>query len=97
MPGLDDFVGGLATSMDVADSALMVLNAQNGVEVGAEIHNRYLQKARKPMIIAVNQLDSDKANYEKTIESAKDRFGSAVTVVQYPIETGAGFNRNNFV
>ncbi len=92
VPGLDDFVGGLATSMDVADSALMVLNAQNGVEVGAEIHNRYLQKARKPMIIAVNQLDSDKANYEKTIESAKDRFGSAVTVVQYPIETGAGFN-----
>jgi len=91
-PGLDDFVGGLYTSMSVADTAIMVLNSQNGVEVGAEIHFRHLSKYGKPMIIVANHLDNDKANFEKTIESAKDRFGHAVTVVQYPINAGAGFD-----
>jgi len=92
VPGLDDFVGNLFSSMVVADTAVMVLNAQNGIEVGAEIHFRHLAKAAKPMLIAVNQLDNEKANFEKTIESAKDRFGNAVTIIQYPFHTGVGFN-----
>jgi elongation factor G len=91
-PGLDDFIGGVVSSMHVADSGVMVLNAQNGVEVGAEVHNRYLQKAGKPMIIVVNQLDHEKANFEKTIETAKERFGNNVTVVQYPLTQGSEFN-----
>jgi elongation factor G len=91
-PGLDDFIGGLSTSLVVADTAVMVLNSQNGIEVGAEIHNRYLSKAKKPMIIVVNHLDNEKANYEKTIESAKERFGSSVTIIQYPVSQGAGFD-----
>ncbi len=86
-PGLDDFVGGLYTSMNVVDSAVMVLDAQNGVEVGAEIHNRHLANAEMPMIITVNNLDSEKANFDKTIESAKERIGSGVTIVQYPVES----------
>jgi elongation factor G len=92
VPGLDDFVGGLFTSMVVADTALMVLNAQNGVEVGAEIHFRHLRNAEKPMIIVVNQIDHEKANFEKTIEAAKERFGHAITIVQYPVNAGTGFN-----
>ncbi|MGD2035723.1 MAG: elongation factor G [Bacteroidales bacterium] len=92
VPGLDDFVGGLSTSLIAADTAVMVLNGQNGIEVGAEIHNRYLGKAGKPMMIAVNQLDHEKVNFEKTIEMAKERFGNAVTVVQYPVNAGVGFD-----
>ncbi len=92
VPGLDDFIGGLATSLVVADTAVMVLNGQSGIEVGAEIHNRYIRKAGKSMVIAVNQLDHEKVNYEKTIEMAKERFGSAVTIIQYPINAGVGFN-----
>ncbi|MBN1599512.1 MAG: elongation factor G [Bacteroidales bacterium] len=92
VPGLDDFVGGLITSMSVADTAVMVLNSQNGIEVGAEIHNRHLSTAGKPMIIAVNQLDHEKANFDKVVESAKERFGSAVTIIQYPLNAGTGFD-----
>ena len=64
-PGLDDFVGGMISSLYAADTAVMVLNAQNGVEVGAEVQNRHLENYGKPMIIAVNQLDHEKSNYEK--------------------------------
>lgn len=91
-PGLDDFIGGVISSMQVADTGVMVINAQNGVEVGAEIHNRHLTRAGKPMIIAVNHLDNEKANWEKTIETAKERFGHDVTLFQFPVDTGSGFN-----
>jgi elongation factor G len=90
-PGLDDFSGGIISAMYVADTALLVLNAQNGIEVGTEIHNRHLARFNKPVIIAVNQLDHEKANFEKTIEMAKERLGNNVTIVQYPVQTGPEF------
>lgn len=91
-PGLDDFVGGMVSSVYAAETAVMVLNAQNGVEVGAEVQFRHLAGFAKPIIIAVNQLDNEKANYEKTIESAKERFGKNVTIIQYPVNVGEGFD-----
>jgi len=91
-PGLDDFVNGVASALVVTDSALLLVNAQNGIEVGAEIHGRYLAKANKPIIFVVNQLDHEKANWEKTIESIKERFGSNAVIIQYPVHVGSGFD-----
>jgi elongation factor G len=91
--GADDFVGSTVSSLYVADAGLMVINAQNGVEVGTEIHNRWISRMNKPMVIAINQCDHDKANFEKTVESIKERIGSAATLFQYPINAGPGFNQ----
>jgi elongation factor G len=44
------------------------------------------------MIFAVNKLDDDNADYERTVREAKSHFGSKVVVVQYPLQTGAGFH-----
>lgn len=91
-PGLDDFVNGIISSLAVTDTALMVVNAQNGIEVGAEIHGRYLAKANKAIVFVVNQVDHEKANWEKTIESIRERFGNHAVLVQYPVNSGAGFD-----
>jgi elongation factor G len=91
-PGLDDFSGGVISSLYAVDLALMVINVQNGVEVGTDIHFRHAEKVHKPMIIAVNGLDHEKANYEKSLEMMKERFGHGVIVVQYPVNEGVGFN-----
>ncbi len=91
-PGLDDFVGGAIASIMVADSAVLLINAQNGIEVGTEIHARHLENHKKPMIILVNHLDHDKANFEKAIEMAKERIGNNITILQYPINEGSSFN-----
>src|SRR4030042_4821606 len=53
-PGLDDFSGGVISSLYAADSALMVINVQNGVEVGTDIHFRHAEKVHQPRLIAVN-------------------------------------------
>ena len=91
-PGADDFVGGAVSSLHVADSAIMLVNAQNGLEVGTEIHNRWVEKFEKPMVFVINHLDHDKTNFEKTIEQIKERFGSKVAIAQYPVNAGISFD-----
>ncbi|MEA4868438.1 MAG: elongation factor G [Rikenellaceae bacterium] len=91
-PGSDDFVGGVISAFKVADTGIMVINAQQGVEVGTEILARYAEKHDKPLILAVNQLDHEKANFENTLESLKQTFGKKVVIIQFPTETGPSFN-----
>ncbi len=90
-PGLDDFVGGVISAFKVCDSGIMVVNGQQGVEVGTEIFGRYAEQYRKPLVLAVNQLDGEKANWESTIESLKQEFGSKPTVIQFPVAAGPDF------
>ena len=91
-PGYDDFIGEVVTALRVADTGVLVLNSVNGVEVGTEIIWRYTEQFKTPMILAVNKLDNEHSKFERTVEQAKDRFGRAVTVVQYPLNEGTGFN-----
>jgi elongation factor G len=91
-PGLDDFSGGVISSLFAADCAVLLINVQNGVEVGTEIHFRHAEKVQKPMIIAVNGLDHEKANFEKSIEMLKERLSNNIILVQYPVNEGVGFN-----
>src|ERR1700704_1636075 len=91
-PGYDDFVGEVISSLRVADTGVMLLNAAMGVEVGSDIIWQYTEKFKTPMIFAVNKLDQDKADFDKTVKQAKDHFGRNVVVVQYPLNQGLGFN-----
>ena len=91
-PGLDDFSGGVISSLFASDCAVMTINVQNGVEVGTEIHFRHTEKDNKPVILVVNGLDHEKANYEKAIEMLKERLSSNIVIVQYPVNEGVGFN-----
>ncbi|MCK9629746.1 MAG: elongation factor G, partial [Bacteroidales bacterium] len=91
-PGSDDFIGGVISAFKVADTGLMIVNAQQGVEVGTEILARYAVKHKKPIIVGVNQLDHEKANWENAIDSLKQAFGNKIITVQFPVETGPGFN-----
>ena len=91
-PGADDFVGGTVSSLHVADTGVLVLNAQHGVEVGTEIHSRWLERFNKPVVIMINKCDHDNAHFEKAVESVKDRLGSNVILAQYPVNAGPGFD-----
>jgi len=91
-PGSDDFIGAVVTSLNVTDMGLIVVGAQYGVEVGTNNHFSYAEKYNKPVMFVVNQLDHDKADYEHTIEQLKENFGNKVIQLQYPLQTGSGFN-----
>ena len=91
-PGSDDFVGSTVTALNVTDTAIILLNGQYGVEVGAQNHFRYTEKLNKPVIFLVNQLDNEKCDYDNILEQLKEAYGSKVVPIQYPISTGPGFN-----
>ena len=91
-PGLDDFIGEVISSLRVADTAVMLLNAENGVEVGSELIWNYVEKFQKPIIFAVTHCDHNKSDFDATIEQAKRSFGKAITVMQYPLTQGESFN-----
>ncbi len=91
-PGFDDFCGEVISALRVVDTALMVVNGQNGVEVGTEITWRYTNRANTPVIFVVNHLDQENANFDETIRQMQSQFGKNVTLMQYPVNAGSGFN-----
>ncbi|MBS1742849.1 MAG: elongation factor G [Bacteroidetes bacterium] len=91
-PGYDDFSGEVISALRVADTGVIVLNAAAGVEVGADIIWEYTDKFKTPTIFVINKLDLPEADFDRTLQEAKTHFGGNVAAVQYPVETGAGFN-----
>jgi len=91
-PGLDDFMGEIISSLRVADTSLMLINGQYGVEIGTELIWNYVEEFKKPVIFAINQMDHPKSNFELALDSVKKRFGGAATLMQYPVNPGEDFD-----
>ena len=92
-PGLDDLVGETIPALRVADTCVLLLDAHHGVEVGTDLVWDHMQRYDRPVIIGINQLDHANADFDLTLAQAKEHFGNAVTVMQYPVEQGEGFHR----
>lgn len=90
-PGYFDFVGGVKEAMSVADSALIVVKASAGVEVGTEKAWEYAEEARIPKMLFVTEMDATCTHYNRLIESLKDKFGSSIAPIQIPWYEGEQF------
>ncbi len=71
--------------MHVADSIIMLINAQYGVEVGTEIIWNYIDRFNKPTVFVINQIDHPKANFDESFNSLKNLVGKNAIKIQYPI------------
>ncbi len=85
-PGLDDFIGEIASTMRVADSVVMVVNAQQGAEVGTEIIWNYIDRFSLPTLFAINQIDSPNADFDDSFKSIVDLVGKNAIKIQYPLK-----------
>lgn len=92
-PGLDDLAGEMTPAIRVADSCVLVVHAQNGVEVGTDLVWEHIAPVGSPVIIAINQLDHPRADFDAATAQAREHFGNGVTIMQYPVEQGEGFHR----
>ena len=75
-PGSDDFVGGAITALNVTDQAVILINGQYGPEVGTQNVFRYTEKLKKPVIFLINQLDSEKCDFDNVVSAMHDIYGS---------------------
>jgi elongation factor G len=90
-PGYADFVTDVAAAFGVADLAVFVVSAVDGVEVQTEVAWRMAAEAGLPRIVFVNKLDRERASFEQTLEQLKDRFGAGIAPLELPIGAEAEF------
>ena len=84
-PGYADFVGDVAAALRVADLAVFVVSAVEGVEVQTEVAWRMADELGLPRIVFVNKLDRERASFERTLDQLKDSFGAGVAPLELPI------------
>lgn len=91
-PGSDDFIGGAVSAFRVCENGILLINAQQGVEVGTRNLLRYADTYNVPLVLAVNQLDGEKADWDATYASIKETFGNKMISIQFPTNVGPQFD-----
>jgi elongation factor G len=90
-PGYADFVGEVKAGLRVADSALVVVTAEKGVEVGTELTWQYADERHLPRMVLINKLDRENTSFDQALESLRNHFGIKVVPLQLPIGEQAAF------
>ena len=83
-PGYFDFVGGVKEAISVADSALIVLRASSGVEVGTEKAWEIATEANVPKMLFITEMDAPNVDIEAILTTCKEKFGTSIAPVQVP-------------
>ncbi len=91
-PGYPDFVGDVYSALRVADAALLVLRASAGVEVGTEVAWEVLKQEKSPILVCVNMMDKEHANFAAAVQSCHDRLGLNAIAAQLPIGEAESFH-----
>ena len=92
-PGYLDFSSEAINALNVADFALVVINASHGIGVGTELMWEYASNYGLPKIIVVNGLDKEKTDFDGLVTEIRARFGAAIFPLQVPIDSGPGFHQ----
>lgn len=91
-PGYTDFQGEVKNAIRVVDSVIVVVDAVSGVEVGTELAWQYAQVYQQPIIVTINKMDRENANFERTLESLRQNFPTYKFVpVMLPIGAESSF------
>jgi elongation factor G len=83
-PGYTDFVGEMISALSVTDSAMIVVDAVSGSEVGTEIAWNYCDKFELPRFLVINKMDRENADYKKTFDSVQSYSDARLIAVQLP-------------
>ena len=90
-PGHVDFTAEVERSLRVLDGAVMVFDAEEGVQSQSETVWRQADKYIVPRLCYINKMDKLGANFERTLDTIKDRLNAKAAVVTFPIGTEKDF------
>jgi len=91
LPGHPDFIGELIAGLNVAETAVIVLNANAGIEVGTEIQYKYIDKFKLPRIFFINKIEKEHVKTAEVVAQLQERYGLKVVPVQIPIGEGVDY------
>src|SRR5438876_4215988 len=84
-PGFADFAGDQHAALRVADSALVLVDASAGIQVGTQSVWDELEKAKTPRIVVVGRLDRENADFDNVLKGLRDAYGIAVVPLHVPV------------
>ncbi len=91
-PGYPDFVGDVYSALRVADAAILMVRASAGAEVGTEVVWEVLKQEKSPILVVVNMMDKEHANFDAAVKSCHDRLGLNAVPLQLPIGEAENFH-----
>ncbi len=91
-PGYADFIGEVLSGLSVTDTAVLVLKAVEGIEVGSEKIWKLVNKYELPRMILINKCDNERANFKQVFESVNQKLTHDAVIVHFPVNEGINFN-----
>jgi len=90
-PGFLEFIEELYKGIRVAETAILVINAEKGVEVQTEKAWELIQEFRKPALAFINRMDLENADFARALEDLRGKLGDKFVPLQLPIHEGGRF------
>lgn len=84
-PGYADFVGEVREGLRVADAALMLVSAVDGLQVGTELVWGWADDASLAKVVFVNKMERENADFNRVVQELRARYGIRVVPVQIPL------------
>ncbi|NEZ03887.1 elongation factor G [Wenzhouxiangella sp. XN201] len=88
-PGDPDFRGQALAAMGAAETAVIVVNAANGIEMSTRRLMRRARQRQRCRIIVINRMDAEGANLEQLVHDIREEFGAQCLPINLPTDNGA--------
>jgi len=83
-PGYADFIGEVISSLRAIDSAIIVVDATSGIEVGTERVWEMLEEKKLARLIFINKMDKENANFSQVLKNIQEQFGKKCIPLTLP-------------
>ncbi len=90
-PGYADFMGEVIEAMRVVETAVVVVDAVAGVQVGTDAAWRAADRNELPRMVFVNKMERENADFDRVIEQLRGKHGTGVVALTVPIGDGGTF------
>lgn len=90
-PGYTDFIGEAKSAVRVADTALIVVDAIAGVEVGTELVWKFAEEQDIPRMVVINKMNRENVDLDRTLQALEEAFDQNFVLFTLPIGTSADF------
>ena len=96
-PGYLDYEGEKVSGTAAADLAVIVVSAKDGIESGTESAVKLAKKNDIPIVFFINKLDDENADFEKTVNEIREKFGTSAVPFEVPVMEGKKMTGSNKV
>lgn len=91
-PGFLDYMGDIVAGVSAADAAILIIDAVGGVKVGTSKFWKLTQERKMPVLIVINKMDKENANFFKTLESVQKSLSKNCVAICYPNGSVSSFS-----